>query len=39
MDETIKDLVEPEAVLSFAIFVKVADFAPMQDVALSSQRG
>lgn len=29
MDESIKNLVEPKAVFAFAIFVEIADFAPM----------
>lgn len=37
MNEAIEDLVEPETILSFAIFIKIADLASVQDVALSAQ--
>lgn len=39
MNETVKDLVEPEAVLGLAIVVQVANLAAMQDLAFASEGG
>ena len=36
MDEAIEDLIEPETVLRLAVLVQIADFASMQNLALSS---
>ena len=36
MNETIEDLIEPEAVLVLSIFVKIINLASVQDLAFSS---
>jgi hypothetical protein len=37
MDKAIEDLIEPKAVLRFAITFQILDFAPVQDLAFSPE--
>jgi hypothetical protein len=38
MNEAIKNLVEPKAVLNFAIFIEIANLAPVKYLAFASER-
>ena len=38
MNESIKDLIEPEIVFSLAIVIEIADLAPVPNMAFASER-